>query len=680
MSQQIRFIVEKLNAPPFSSKFNLVSFDSLDSFSLLQILNDILGEISSEHKIDLRQEQPEQTALRVFGFLRVLKYNPKTDKGEGLNSFRQGLLEGDKEVTHALLYWLLDRMPDLKKRAYLAKYLAKIDIPAEFLQDEQIIEALETHETLVESFKEFHKEVEQQRNSKFNVADIRKDIASMEEEKPQLLRRIEMSKQKTINIPNRTEMLAAAQNLRQEMDRELELHDQMAEQKKVLLQIEQKLESTRKELKEAEGNYDVTPENLLTDLEEDNKIKSILIHETIPQKLEALQQESSELEQILSEPMLSESEMYKLREDIASVNEEIAELVDKRMPGKDPEQDRVALFRQQAAVIAKKREKAAEEYKELMDELNTIKQEIQSNKEKLNEFDGGVALRDEEFKRYVAKLRTISVEYRAKKATLSALKAESGVLERTFEILKSRDENAQEMVELLEKRKGVHGYRTTQNAIEEASEEKSGLDVVTGKKLNEMTAILRQLNDRIESKKSCLAPLIKEVRPLRLKHQEILAEHTEKKSLYDGVAVGLQVQRSGLDQEVLSLWSEVAGMETNYHYTHCKLKSLQLQEERVAAEVRSYVGSTSTEGKKSLRDEYTVKIQEAEAVGRALRDKQKELKESQSSSLEQVKMWRELKKLLEMKKECFLKEQEERSHAKAVEQKMIAEENRLVIS
>jgi len=660
----------------------MVSFDALDSYNLLQVLNDILSEISSDHNVDLRQEQPEQTAVRIFGFLRVLKYNPKDDKGEGLNSFRQGLLEGDKEVTYDLLYWLLDRMADHKKRAYLAKYLAKVEIPPEFLQDEQIIEALETHETLVESFKELHKEVEQQRNSKFNVSDIRKDIASMEEEKPQLVRRIEMSKQKAMNIPNRAEMLAAAQKLRQEMDRELELHHQKAEQKSLLIRAEQKLEAARKEFEEAERNYtNVNPQKMVADLEEENRLKSILTQDTIPKKVESLQDESQELDQILAEPMLTESEMYKIREEIASVNEEVAELVEKRMPGKDPEMDRVALFRQQASVIARKREKAAEDYKILMDELTTTKQEIQSNKEKLNEFDGGVALRDEEFKRYVAKLRTMSTEYKAKKATVSALKAESGVLDRTMEILKSRDENVQELIELLEKKKGIHGYRTTQNAIEGVSMEKSDLDLVTGKRLTEMTAILRELNEKIESKKSLLAPLIKEVRPLRMKHQELLAEHTEKKALYDGVAVGLQVQRSGLDQEVLSLWSEVASMETNYHYTRSKLKLLQLQEDRVAAELRSYVGSnTSGDTKKSLRDEYTVKIQEAEAVGRALRDKQRELKESQTSSLEQVKMWRELKKLMEMKKECFLREQEEMSQAKAVERKMIAEENRLVIS
>lgn len=682
MSQQLRFIVDKLNEPPFSNKFNMVSFDALEAFSLLQVLNDVLAEISPEHKIDLRQEQPEQAAVRIFSFLRVLKYNPKIDQGGGLNTFRQGLLQGDKPVTYALLYWLLERIPDLKKRAYLSKYLAKIDIPAEFQQDEQIMEATEMIDALMEQFKELHKLIEQQRNSKFSVADVRKDISSMEEEKEQLMKRTERLKQKAMTLPNSAEMLEAAQKLRMEKDKEMELTQQMMEQKTLLLRAEQKLEATRKELEEAEKiSISMTPQKMLDDLEEENRLKSILTEDSIPKKVESLHQESIELAGTLAEPLLSDMELSQIREEIAVANEEVGKLREKRMPGKDPAQDKVALFRQQASIITRKREVAAEEFKTLMDELANTKKEIEAKNEKLKEFDGGVALRDEEFKRFVAKLRTISVEYRAKKAKLSALKAECGVLDRTAEILKSRDENTQELMELLEKKKGVHGYRSTQDAIEDSSATKSSLDIVTGKKLTDMTAILGELNEKIESKKAILAPLIKEVRPLRLKHQELLAEHTDKKATYNGVAVGLQVQRSGLDQEVRILWNEAMSEENRYHFLQINLKSLQFQEERVAAELRSYVGAGSADKvKKSLRDEYTVKIQEAENLGRALRDEQRELKDTHSNSLEQVKMWKEMRTMVEVKKECFLQGQKEMSQAKADEQKMIAGENRLVIT
>lgn len=54
------------------------------------------------------------------------------------SSFRQGLVIGSKPVIHPILHWLLQRVPELKKRAYLARFLVKLEVPAEFLQDDVI--------------------------------------------------------------------------------------------------------------------------------------------------------------------------------------------------------------------------------------------------------------------------------------------------------------------------------------------------------------------------------------------------------------------------------------------------------------------------------------------------------------------------------------------------------------
>lgn len=54
------------------------------------------------------------------------------------SDFRKGLVTGSKPVVHHILHWLLLRVPELKKRAYLARFLVKLDIPAEFLQDDII--------------------------------------------------------------------------------------------------------------------------------------------------------------------------------------------------------------------------------------------------------------------------------------------------------------------------------------------------------------------------------------------------------------------------------------------------------------------------------------------------------------------------------------------------------------
>lgn len=65
---------------------------------------------------------------------------------------------------------------------------------------------------------------------------------------------------------------------------------------------------------------------------------------------------------------------------------------------------------------------------------------LQEKKNQLKDFAGETVLRGEEFKRYVTKLRGRSSLYKRNRAELSALKAEAGVLTRTTEILRARDE------------------------------------------------------------------------------------------------------------------------------------------------------------------------------------------------------------------------------------------------
>lgn len=57
MSDQIQFIVEKLNQEPFRKNYNLITFDSLESMQLLQLLNDVLGEIDPKVRKAIRGAQ-----------------------------------------------------------------------------------------------------------------------------------------------------------------------------------------------------------------------------------------------------------------------------------------------------------------------------------------------------------------------------------------------------------------------------------------------------------------------------------------------------------------------------------------------------------------------------------------------------------------------------------------------
>ena len=72
---------------------------------------------------------------------------------------------------------------------------------------------------------------------------------------------------------------------------------------------------------------------------------------------------------------------------------------------------------------------------------------------------------------------------------------------------------------VVEKQKGVSGYRETQDALENISSIKSELDSMKGRTLEDISYMVQQLNQKIANKKSALAPIIKELRPMRQRAQ-----------------------------------------------------------------------------------------------------------------------------------------------------------------
>jgi intraflagellar transport protein 81 len=67
---------------------------------LAQNVSDVLAEIDAKNRVDIREEEPEATALRILGMLRILKYKPPMEISQ---NFRQGLVEGHKQVSvHSL--------------------------------------------------------------------------------------------------------------------------------------------------------------------------------------------------------------------------------------------------------------------------------------------------------------------------------------------------------------------------------------------------------------------------------------------------------------------------------------------------------------------------------------------------------------------------------------------------
>ncbi|KAG7332651.1 hypothetical protein KOW79_004485 [Hemibagrus wyckioides] len=674
MSEQLKFIVEQLNREPFKKNFNLITFDSLEPMQLLQVLNDVLAEIDSKQALDIREEMPEQTVKRMFTLLGMLKYKPAGGFSD-VSSFRQGLVTGSKPVVHPILHWLLQRVPELKKRAYLARFLVKLDVPTEFLADEVISEVYHQYEELVEGFKNYHKECEQLRNFGLSAAEIRRDISAMEEEKDQLIKRVERLRKRVESVSNHQRMLEVASQLRVEKEREESLAHQKQEQKNQLFQAEQRRQRCQLQLKDLrQAAADAKPESLVKRLEEEIKFNSYMASDKLPKELERIRSKVRYLQKVASEPAMGHAELDELEEKIKELNQ-MNQAMEKKMTRTDPMDDNLTLYRQQASIIARKKEAKAEELQESREEMNAITRELNAKSQAVGQ--GGVEIiRSDEFKKYVAKMRGKNIVYKKKRQEMAELKTEFGILQRTEEVLRQRHTATQQHLQSLEAQRGISGFSETQEELERVSAIKSELDELKGRRLDNMSEMVKKINSAISEKKTALSPLIKELRPLRQECQELSQEYEEKKGLYDTCSAGLESNRSKLEQEVRTLREETSQGENLYHQINCMREITEIQMQRAADEMKIYVSSDPQTRKKSIREQYIKNIAEQESLGKKLREEQKQVKESHGPNMKQVRMWKDLEQLLECKKQCNLRAQSQASIGQVIQE---SGEDRLIL-
>ncbi|XP_050042818.1 intraflagellar transport protein 81 homolog [Dermacentor andersoni] len=658
MSEQLKFIVQELNKEPFNKRLNLISFDAFRPDQLLQALNDVFAELDPKMKADVRSEDPEQLAMKNLAFLRILKYKPPPDIPlthairivVRSGSFRQGLVSGAKDVVLPLLEWTLRGLPELRKRAYLGRFLVRVELPPELDGDVDLQALYAQYEVAMEQFKEAHKMSEALKASGLNTQELRRDISQMEQEREQLNKKIAKLRRKVETQRNKDVLLQLAKNLREEQDRAETLAQQRNSLRDALNHCEQKINRLTQQLRDLQhSGAGATPEGLMKKLEEEVRANGYLVRDKLPKEIAACQNAIRDLQKVAAEPAMGQNELNRLKAKVQAENQEINALYEQKMRSQEQADDKLTLFRQQAAVIARKKDAAAETLNELRLQVSQLEAQLQ---EKQSLVAGGEqVLKGDEFKKYVNALRGKSSQYKQQRQELAELRAETGVLARTQEILVQKERDLTHSLEALEEKHGVRGYHRLQGALENLSGNKATLDETKMATLEDMSAMVTNLNKRIAERKGRLAPAIKDLRPLRKSYQDVTMEYDKKKAAYDACAAGLESSMTSLEQEVSSLRSELNSEESKLNFLQHSLRIHEVQLNFLKA--RGVLGNPAADagsnGQTSLRAQLSHEIAEQEKRGKALRERQKELREKQSSLRAQTEQWTHLQALLRAK-------------------------------
>jgi intraflagellar transport protein 81 len=224
--QQVKEIVDRLNAEPFWCDLSLVVFDEKEPFELMEILKKVLVYLDSKHDMDMREEKPDAMYQRVSEFLYILGYQCSFDI-----EFQQGLMSGDKHTVHPILYWLLSNLEQLRKRAYLAKFCVNLEVPEEFLREEQVYEIFQQYKELQGQFKATHAHVETARQDRMNPSDLQREVTQLDSEREQLSQKIQQLRTKSEREEGFKALLEVTSMLRKEQEEEARLGEKLHEQR-----------------------------------------------------------------------------------------------------------------------------------------------------------------------------------------------------------------------------------------------------------------------------------------------------------------------------------------------------------------------------------------------------------------------------------------------------------------
>ncbi|ETK73470.1 hypothetical protein F441_20023 [Phytophthora nicotianae CJ01A1] len=667
---ELQLIVENLNKEPFRLGLTLVAFDEKSNFELLQILHEVFVEIDpTRHSgVDLRAEADEVRAQRYLEFLQLLKFQLPRD----LDGFREALAHGDRQTIYTLLHWALKSLPAHQKRAYLGRFLAPLNVPQEYFGDGSLNAMYEHYQQLQNQFKTVHKEVDQLRASKSRPGELRREISQLEEESHQLTEKIANLKKKTTSDPGFQELLAATSALRKEQEEQAKLAERKRDQLLSLSLAEKRAREAEARLQDLRTSLsqDATPEQLFERLQAQVARNSEILTTKFPAEFRTQQETLQRLERALSEPPKTEHDIADMEDEVQALRRAIqqyqTQIADAQVAQGSGEEDKLAVFRQHANLQARKLAEKEEELEQLRADKQRLVRSTEELEAKLASISGNKFMSREEFKQYATTLRNKTNQYKKVKAELAELTAESVVLHRTEQLLKSKDADLEGFLRDLERQKGVSGFLATQDKIDDVSVQNARVNALKGETLEEISRVVTDINQALKERKNQLAPQIKELRTVRQRYQEMEQVYLERKAQYDHTAVGLEAERLKLEQECAAFQEDALREESQFHLLHCQLQLQQGKADKIAQEIEFEQGTSNARLLRDIRsfqELYKHKVAQQESLTKELRKQQKTLKTSAPAKKQQREMFEGLLQLLACKSR--LAQQENQGNANA---------------
>jgi intraflagellar transport protein 81 len=468
--EKISFIFQSLNQPPFKKGIGtMTELDSKSGGELFELLCDIIISIDSEHE-QMMNEPFDYRVSRIMGFLAVMKFNIPEDQ---LEEFQNLLANGDKDILYTIMHWALSKYELLKKRAYLAKFLMPVDIPAEFLNEDLIVDLSQRLKELQMDFKEVHKSAESVRSSGVKPSDLKQEIIQLEQEKTQLQTKIQkMKKDMNVDEDRFKEMLSATSTLRKEQENEVMIHERLREHRKTSQETEMRYNDAARRLQElkSSGIQSQSAEQIVNKLSQD--VKELTDRrETIERVITERELHLEKLQSWDNNDRITSEDDVRIKHDqVAELEDQVASLTE-RLDAAVERNTKLVVSRQASTIAIRKLREREDEIETLQEELRRLQRQVEEKEQEYraqnqrnmannmnsssNNNNNSGKIGKKELKKYGQVVKDKIEVYKKMREEIAFLRSELVVLQRTETILRSRDQNLEEFLTELEKQQGV---------------------------------------------------------------------------------------------------------------------------------------------------------------------------------------------------------------------------------
>lgn len=445
-----------------------------------------------------------------------------TDENMDIGALRRGLVRGDKKIIYPIFEWIFENEEVILKLAYLAKFLMPLNLPPEAISIPEVMTLYSQYEIVMDEFKNIHQNYDVAVQDGKKTQELRNDSNAIEIEIDNVKKRIERLQVRLDKVPQQELLMDAAKNLRIEKDKQKELMSQLDEQKQALQKASTANERLQKEFNNIRNaTQGTTPKQMLESVIEEAQVLEFMVKQKLPQELMLRQTEVQILDEVINEPNIGREYLQDLQQRVDDVSKEVQKLVEIKMNDKTQQNDALGLgpFRQQAAVIARNKDIAAEQLDHVSKDLKDVENQIRDKQQRLQETVGEVILRGEELKQFVNTLRAKSNVYKQQRAELAAIKAEANDLQNTLDNLKAQDPSLATVSD------------DDPSSLEPMSFQSRPDSPIESRGMTELSHLVDSITRAVVQAREKISPMSQQLRPLRERIAELKDECDSKKQV-----------------------------------------------------------------------------------------------------------------------------------------------------